>query len=173
MKNVYFGFVLLVIDLLYNLPSASPYVYIQTIGSISIEFGELSAYLFLWKSSKSVIIVSFLSFSIEFILHIIHISLEYYSNENKNNIFEFGKTTCGRIKYVVMRSISYTIFNVTSIFFLFLDDNGRFHYKFYEILVLLTFDFPSIALSSVLESTTKYKYEYEQNQIPKITIFLI
>ncbi|CAF3026055.1 unnamed protein product [Rotaria socialis] len=168
-----FFFVLLVIGLLSNLPSASPYVYIQTIGSISIEFGELTAYLFLWKNSKSVIIVSIISFSIEFILHLIHILLEHYSNENKNDIFVFGKTTCGRIKYVIIRSISYTIFNATSIFFLFLDDNSRFHYKFYEILILLTFYFPSIALGPALESITKFKYEYEQGQIPKITNFLV
>ncbi len=36
-----FFFVLLIIGLLSNIPSVSPYLYIQTIGSIFIEFGEL------------------------------------------------------------------------------------------------------------------------------------
>lgn len=168
-----FFFVLLVIGLLSNLPSASSYLFIRTLGSISIEFGELSAYLFLWKNSRSVVFVSFISFGIEVILHLLNIILEYYSNENKNNIFIFGKETYGRIKYVIIRSISYTIFNATSIFFLFLDDYSRFHYKFYEILILLTFYFPSIALGPALESITIFKYEYEKGQIPRITISLV
>ncbi|CAF3322891.1 unnamed protein product [Rotaria sp. Silwood2] len=168
-----FFFVLLIIGLLSNLPSASPYLYIQTIGSISIEFGELLSYLFLLKKSISVFLASFISFSIEVILHSINIIVEYNSIEKTNHIFIFGKTTSSRIKYVLIRSISYSIFNATSILFLFLDDNSRFHYKFYEILILLTFYFPSIALGPALESITKYKYEYEQGQIPRITIFLV
>lgn len=168
-----FFFVLLVIGLLSNLPSASPHLYIQTIGSISIEFGELLAYLILLKKSTSVIIVAFVSFTIEVILHSFNVFLEYKSIEKKENLFVFGKTTCGRIKYVAIRSISYSIFNATSILFLFLDDKSRFHYKFYEILILLTFYFPSIALGPALESTTKFKYEYEQGQIPKVTISLV
>ncbi|CAF3927670.1 unnamed protein product, partial [Rotaria sp. Silwood1] len=48
-----------------NLPSTSPYLYIRTIGSMTIEFGELLAYLFLLKNSPSVFIVSFILFSIE------------------------------------------------------------------------------------------------------------
>jgi hypothetical protein len=169
-----FFFVLLVIGLLSNLPSASPHLYIQTIGSISIEFGELLAYLFLLKSSTKVFIVSFILFLIELTLHIAQIFLEYCSEEKQvHQIFVFGKTTCGRIKYVIIRSISYTIFNATSILFLFLDKNSRFHNKFYEILILLTFYFPSIALGPALESTTKYKYQYNHGQIPQITILLI
>lgn len=168
-----FFFVLLVIGLLSNLPSASPYFSIQTIGSISIEFGELLAYLFLLKSSTNVFIVSLILFLIELTLHIIQIIIEYCSKEKKTEIFVFGKTTCGRIKYVIMRSISYSVFNATSILFLFLDKQSRFHYKFYEILILLTFYFPSIALGPALESTTKYKYQYDHGQIPQITIFLI
>ncbi|CAF3896284.1 unnamed protein product, partial [Rotaria sp. Silwood1] len=37
----------------------------RTIGSMTIEFGELLAYLFLLKNSPSVVIVSFILFSIE------------------------------------------------------------------------------------------------------------
>jgi hypothetical protein len=168
-----FFFVLLVIGLLSNLPSISPHLYIQTIGSISIEFGELLAYLFLLKRSTNVFLVSFILFLIELTLHIINVILEYCSNEKKDKIFIFGKTTCGRIKYVIIRSISYTVFNATSILFLFLDDQSRFHYKFYEILILLTFYFPSIALGPSLESITKFKYQYQQGEIPQITILLI
>jgi hypothetical protein len=168
-----FFFVLLVIGLLSNLPSSSPHFYIQTIGSISIEFGELLAYLFLLKSSTKVFIVSLTLFLTEFTLHIVQIFVEYGSKEKKSQVFVFGKTTCGRIKYVIIRSISYTVFNATSILFLFLKDDSRFHYKFYEILILLTFYFPSIALGPALESTTKYKYEYDHGQIPQVTIFLI
>jgi hypothetical protein len=168
-----FFFVLLIIGLLSNLPSASPYLYWQTIGSITIEFGELLAYLFLLEQSTGVILVAFISFTIEFIFHSIHIILEYNSDEKEDNIFIFGKTTCGRIKYVVIRSISYSVFDATSILFLFLDQKSRFHHKFYEILILLTFYFPSIALGPALESTTKFQYQYEHNQIPQITILLI
>jgi hypothetical protein len=168
-----FFFVLLVIGLLSNLPSISPYLYIQTIGSIIIEFGELLSYLFLLKKSKNVFFVSLILFLIELLFHIINILLEYCSNEKKSNIFIFGKTTSGRIKYVILRSISYSIFNATSILFLFLDKKSRFHNKFYEILILLTFYFPSIALGPALESTTKFKYQYEKDEIPQITILLI
>ncbi|CAF1267555.1 unnamed protein product [Rotaria sp. Silwood1] len=168
-----FFFVLLIIGLLSNLPSASSNLYIRTIGSISIEFGELLSYLIFLKNSKSLIIVSFISFSIEVLLHSINIFIEYKSNEITNNVFIFGKTTYHRIKYVLIRSISYSIFNATSILFLFLDDKSRFHYKYYEILILLTFYFPSIALGPALESISKYKYEYDQGQIPQVTIFLV
>ena len=80
-----FFFVLLVIGLLSNLPSASPHVYIQTIGSISIEFGELLAYLFLLKSSTNVFIVSLILFLIELTFHIIQIIIEYYSKEKQDS----------------------------------------------------------------------------------------
>ncbi|CAF5029811.1 unnamed protein product, partial [Rotaria sp. Silwood1] len=84
-----FFFVLLIIGLLSNLPSASSNLYIRTIGSISIEFGELLSYLIFLKNSKSLIIVSFISFSIEVLLHSINIFIEYKSNEIKNNVFIF------------------------------------------------------------------------------------
>jgi len=168
-----FFFVLLIIGFVSNLPSASSHIYIQTTSSILIEFGELLSYLFILKGSINIFIVSFILFLIEFILHCINIILEYKSNEKKENIFIFGKTTYGRIKYVIIRSISYTIFNATSILFLFLDQKSRFHYKFYEVLILLTFYFPSIALGPALESTTIFLYQYQQNQIPQITILLI
>jgi hypothetical protein len=168
-----FFFVLLIIGLLSNLPSASPYLYIQTIGSISIEFGEFLAYLFLLEHSTNVILVALISFSIEFVLHCLHVIIEYCSNEKNENLSIFGRTTCSRIKYVIIRSISYSVFDATSILFLFLDDKSRFHYKFYEILILLTFYFPSIALGPALESTTIFKYQYEHGQIPQVTILLI
>lgn len=168
-----FFFVLLVIGLLSNLPSASPYLFIQTIGSISVEFIELLAYLFLLKNSQKVFNASLILFLIEFIFHIIHLIIEYYVKEKEGKVFVFGKTTTGRIKYVIIRSISYSIFNATSILFLFLDEKSRFHDRFYEILILLTFYFPAIALGPALESTTKYQYQYDHGEIPRVTILLI
>ena len=168
-----FFFVLLVIGLLSNLPSASPYLYIQAIGSICVEFIELLAYLLLLKDSKNVFIASLILFVIEFIFHFIHLILEYCVKEKEVKVFVFGKTTAGRIKYVIIRSISYSIFNATSILFLFLDEKSRFHDRFYEILILLTFYFPAIALGPALESTTKYQYQYNHGEIPQITILLI
>ncbi|UJR24748.1 hypothetical protein I4U23_006122 [Adineta vaga] len=168
-----FFFVLLIIGLLSNLPSISPYLHIQTIGSIIIEFGELLAYLCLLKTSYNVILVAFISFTIETILHSLNIILEYKYGEKKTNDFIFGTNTFGRMKYVLIRSISYSIFDATSILFLFLEENSRFHYKFYEILILLTFYFPSIALGPALESIAIYKHQYEHGQIPQITILLI
>jgi hypothetical protein len=168
-----FFFVLLIIGLLSNLPSASPYLKIQTIGSIMVEFVELLAYLFLLQKSTNVILVASISFLIELTLHSINIILEYYCNEKQDNEFVFGKTTCGRMKYVAIRLMSYLVFDATSILFLFLDENSRFHYKFYEILILLTFYFPSIALGPALESIAIFKYQYEHGQIPRITILLV
>jgi hypothetical protein len=168
-----FFFVLLIIGLFSNIPSSSPYLYIQTFGSITVEFIELLAYLFLLKKSTNVILVASISFFLELIFHSINIILEYYCNEKQQNEFIFGKTTCGRMKYVGIRLMSYLVFDATSILFLFLDENSRFHYKFYEILILLTFYFPSIALGPALESIAIFKYQYEHQQIPQITILLV
>ncbi|CAF4751806.1 unnamed protein product [Rotaria sp. Silwood1] len=88
----------------------------RTIGSMTIEFGELLAYLFLLKNSPSVVIVSFILFSIEVLVHAIHI--QYW----------------------------------TKLF-------GRFCF--------------AIALGPAIESITKLKYEYEQGQMPRVTILLV
>lgn len=168
-----FFFVLVIIGLLSNIPSVSPYLYFQTMGSIAIEFGELMAYLFLLKHSINVILVAFISFLIEFTLHLMQIFLEYNSVKFKDDPYIFGKSTCGRVKYVVLRLISYCVFDATSISFLFLEKNSRFHNRFYEILILLTFYFPSIALGPAIESINKYTNEFDQGQIPQVTILLI
>lgn len=168
-----FFFVLVIIGLLSNIPSVSPYLYFQTLGSITVEFGELMAYLFLLKHSINVILVAFISFALEFTLHLLQIFIEYNSVKSNEDQFIFGHSTCGRVKYIILRLISYCVFDATSIFFLFLDKQSRFHHRFYEILILLTFYFPSIALGPAIESINKFTNEFDQGRIPQITILLI
>lgn len=168
-----FFFVLVIIGLLSNVPSVSPFLYFQTLGSIIVEFGELMAYLFLLKHSVNVILVAFISFAIEFTLHLLQIFIEYNTVKSKEEPFIFGQSTRGRVKYILLRLISYCVFDATSIVFLFLDHNSRFHHRFYEILILLTFYFPSIALGPAIESINKFTNEYDQGRIPQITILLI
>ena len=168
-----FFFLILTIGLLSNVPSVSSHIYFQAIGSMTVEFGELMAYLFLLEHSINVFLVAFLSFIFEFLCHSMQIYLEYNSVKSKERRFVFGQTTCGRVKYVVLRCVSYCVFDATSILFLFLKKESRFHYHFYEILILLTFYFPSIALGPAVESISKYKHQYDQGQVPQVTILLI
>jgi hypothetical protein len=168
-----FFFVLLAIGFLSCIFSAISQPYLKIIGSISIELGELSACLFLLKRSNKIVLVAFIFFGFEFALYSIIMILEYLSTERKVKAAFFGNSVCGRVKYIGMHLLMYCLFDATSIFFLFLDDNSRFHQTFYEILILLTFYCPNIALDPALESTARFKYEYEHGCVPRITIPLV
>ncbi|CAF3552676.1 unnamed protein product [Rotaria sp. Silwood1] len=139
-----FFFVLLIIGLLSNLPSASSNLYIRTIGSISIEFGELLSYLIFLKNSKSLIIVSFISFR-PALESISKYKYEYDQGQIPQvTIFLVWSLICATlyfIMYSIPLSITGIIFSIQQ-----LRELNYPYYKYDFIVYISSFCFFSIAI---------------------------
>ena len=141
-----FFFIILAIGFVSCVQSGITNPIISTIVSVLIETGELFAYIFaLPRSTTLIIVVSVLS-GVEIFIHILVMIIECCSEETKKIFVVSSKRPRDVCFSIWFHMVCYSIYNLPSLLYLFLNQDSLFRETFYEILILLDAFISSLAI---------------------------